>query len=267
MAAFTDLDDLAVVMTGGGAAAPENVWAYKSMYLQGNTVPLSTSTGTWKSWWNHTGNPGYGTLPGTVAAPTSSTNGAIPFTNASGGRTKYVVQAIPLGPSNSAFNTMLYDRLLHLGNLTMASASSQTVGGTLTRNTGGLGNEVWIEVETGTAGTKDCTITYTNQAGTGSKTSTMEIGNGATSPGTLYRMPLAAGDTGVRSVESVQLASTSGSGTFGVVIANPLLMFGPEGKSMIEPPWPVVEDNACLALASRFTSGSPIVWSIMLAER
>ena len=265
MAAFTDLDDLAVNMTGGSAGAPENLMAYKNMQYTGGV--LSSGSGIWKSWWAFDGIPGPGTIPGTVAAPTSATTGAIPFTNASGGREKFIAQAGGFGSVTVGLSTMVYDRLLHIGSLPYATTTAQTVGGTITRNTGGVGNEIWFECDTTIGGARDVTCTYTNQAGTGSRvTPTLEVGNGTTLPSILFRLPLQAGDTGVQSVEDVTI-TTGSTGTFAIVIARPLLMLGANGNPMTEPPWPKIDDDACLALASRCTTTGPFMVTLATVER
>lgn len=248
-------------MTGGGAAAPETLWVFKE-----STTNLG-STSVWKDLWKNRGIPGEGTIPGTVAAPTSSTAGAIPFTNAGGGRTKFAVQATAWAAETSGTALMLYDRLLHIGGLSNTSSASQTVGGTITRNTGGVGNEIWLVLEGSSSTPKDCTITYTNQAGTGSRSTTLEVFNLVNSADTLYRFPLQAGDYGVQSVQSMQFANTVGTNTSAIVIARPLMMLGSRGKPLIEPPWPVIDDNACLALAMRSVGQGPITACIATAER
>ena len=59
---------------------------------------------------------------------------------------------------------VLYDRLLHIGGLNATTTAAQTVGGSLSRYTGGAGNQIWVEIYT-QIGTTATTITanYTNQ--------------------------------------------------------------------------------------------------------
>lgn len=273
MAAFTDLDDLAVVMTGGGAGPIENLWAFTNRYNPPTGSLLTSGNNVLKSMWGMEGIPGPGSYPGTVTVPTSATDGAIPFTNASGGRQKFIVQAGTFPESSGVGSgSILYDRLLHLGGLSWTTTSVQTVGGTLTRNTGGEGNQIWIEVDTSTSCTAGRIInaTYTNQAGTGSRvTEDLELFNEVSSFGTIYRLPLQAGDTGVQSVQSVQMASAGASGTFAVVVAKPLLVIL-NSNQMFYPPWPRIEDDACLAIALSARAGSfslPMLFTICTAER
>ena len=133
----------------------------------------------------------------------------------------------------------LCDRLLSCGynhagtTALLASATAPTFGaaaaGTVTLpardalgGTNGVGVLAGLEM-TATASTSSATslvVTYTNSAGTGSKTGTCFDKLTSTNPpkGTFYRFPLAAGDLGVKSVQSYALQSTMGSGACSVVL-------------------------------------------------
>ena len=99
----------------------------------------------------------------------------------------------------------------------------------LTRHTGGDGVFIGIVVYA-TIGTTATTISvrYTNQAGTGSRVSTVTAfgATGFREVGRLIQIPLQAGDTGVRSVEGVTVTATTGTaGNFGVCLFKPLMGF------------------------------------------
>jgi hypothetical protein len=99
----------------------------------------------------------------------------------------------------------------------------------LTRHTGGDGVFIGIVIYTA-IGTTATTISvrYTNQAGTANRTSTVTSfgGTGFREAARLIQIPLAAGDTGVRSVEGVTLTATTGTaGNFGVCLFKPLMTF------------------------------------------
>ncbi len=69
------------------------------------------------------------------------------------------------------------------------------------------------------------TISYTNQDGTAGRTAT--LGFPATAViGTVCWFRLAAGDTGVRSIQSVTLGTSYVSGSVSLILARPLLSFG-----------------------------------------
>jgi hypothetical protein len=261
MAAITDLSDLINRQSGGNSGTPENLFFHKVPRTAGAAVTAPIA-GRGASIWIYDGMPAAGAVPTTAAIPTLATNGAIPFTAPTGGRDKHLI-SVSIAPTVPGVY-LLYDRLLHIGGLNATLTTSQTVQGSpaspaLTRNTGGAGNIAFYEIYTiiGTTSTT-LTMTYTNQEGTGSRTSTMNIGGTAFREVTrMQRIPLAAGDTGIQSVQSVQLTATTGTaGNFGITIAQPLALI-PVGAGGLMgwrdyttglPGIPVIDDNACLAL-------------------
>lgn len=120
---------------------------------------------------------------------------------------------------------MLLDRIWHNGGYTITSASAQNsttptwpardVAGA----TSGDGVLLALEVSAATgAATPTITISYTNQAGTASRTATNIIATVASSAaGATYFIGLQAGDTGVRSVQSLTLSVSWVSGTINLV--------------------------------------------------
>jgi hypothetical protein len=206
--------------------------------------------------------PAKGAVPTIGSIPDRTTQGAIPFTAAGGGRDKHLIGA-SIAPLTSGVY-LLYDRLFHEGGLSGTSTAAQTIQGStptpaLTRNTGGAGNIAFYEIYTiiGTTSTT-LTMTYTNQAGTGSKTSTINIGaTGFREVTRMQRIPLAAGDSGIQAIEQIQLTATTGTaGNFGITIAQPLawIPIGAGGTMGWRdyttglPGIPVIDPNACLAL-------------------
>jgi hypothetical protein len=206
--------------------------------------------------------PASGAVPTSGAIPDRTTTGALPFTAATGGRDLHLIgkTLTPL----VAGTFLLYDRLFHIGGLSGIATSAQTVQGSpaspaLTRNTGGAGNIAWYEIYTiiGSSGTT-LTMNYTNQAGTSGQTSTINIGATNFREVTrVQRIPLAAGDTGIRAINTVQNTATTGSvGNFGITIAQPLawLPVGAAGTAGWRdyttglPGIPVINPDACLAL-------------------
>jgi hypothetical protein len=169
MAAIADLSDYVNRATGGNSGTPENVFWYKQPYI---AATIDTwAAGLMYSMWKYDGFPGPGATPTTVAAPTSSTAGAMPFTDPGGGRQKWLMTSSMITVGPNAGGVFLYDRLLHIGSLDGTVTTAQTVGGSLTRHTGGAGNQIWIEIYTA-VGTTNRTITasYTNQSGTSGRT-------------------------------------------------------------------------------------------------
>jgi hypothetical protein len=125
---------------------------------------------------------------------------------------------------------MLVDLLNISGGLNGTLATVQTTNlptAALTRYTSGEGVQAALVIHS-VLGTTAVTVTcsYTNQAGTSGRTTTaFAIDSGSRQAGCLRAMPLQAGDTGIRSVESVTLSGTTGTaGNFGVVMFKPLAM-------------------------------------------
>lgn len=255
MAAITDLSDLINRSTGGASGTPENVFVYKVGRIAGVAAP-ATMLGKPHSLWLYDGFPGAGVAPGAVAVPTNATAGAAPFTNPSGGRQKWMTQ-IHMTPS-VACGIVLYDRLLHIGGLNATTITAQTVGGTITRHTGGEGNFAFVEIYS-TIGATATTLTmsYTNQAGVAGRTSpAITFGGTANREQTRALMiPLQAGDTGIQSIQSVTAGTTALAGNFGVTLGHPVanLQAGTSGQMAWRdfttglPGIPEVQADACLA--------------------
>jgi hypothetical protein len=261
MAAITDLSDLINRQSGGNSGTPNNLFYHKVPRVAGAaaTTPI---IGRGCSLWTYDGVPAGGAVPTVAAIPDRTTTGAIPFTAATGGRDLHLIGTSITPLIAGAY--LLYDRLFHIGGLSGTSTADQTVqGGTptpaLTRNTGGAGNMAWYEVYTliGATGTT-LTMTYTDQDGNSGQTSTINIGATNFREVTrAQRIPLAAGDTGIRAIEKVKLTATTGTlGDFGITIAQPLawIPVGAAGTAGWRdyttglPGIPVINPNACLAL-------------------
>jgi len=261
MAAITDLSDLVNRQSGGNNGSPENIFFHKVPRVAGvaATAPIA---GRGCSLWEYDGMPAKGLVPSSGAIPDRTTQGALPFAAPGGSRDKLSIGA-SIAPIVAGVY-LLYDRLFHIGGLSGISTAAQTVQGSpaspaLTRNTGGAGNMAFYEIYTiiGTTSTT-LTMTYTNQGGTGSRTSTMNIGATNFREVTrMQRIPLAAGDSGIQSIQSVQLTATTGTaGNFGITIAQPLawIPVGAAGTMGWRdyttglPGIPTINPDACLAL-------------------
>lgn len=149
------------------------------------------------------------------------------------GSGRLTIMGARLNPSGIGGQAIILVDMLNVsgglsGIVTTAQATNLPTAA-LTRFTSGEGVMaglcIWASIG-GTATT--VTINYTNQAGTPGQISTAtQIGgtNVANAPSRIIPIPLAAGDKGVRSVESVTLAGTTGTaGNFGVCLFKPLAM-------------------------------------------
>jgi hypothetical protein len=119
----------------------------------------------------------------------------------------------------------IIDRLSHQGGLGAVTTSTQTTNlptAALTRYTDGVGVMIGLTIYTAIGGTASTvTASYTNQAGVSGRTTAVQAigGSGNSTAGRMIFLPLAAGDTGVRSVQSVTLAASTGTaGNFGVTL-------------------------------------------------
>lgn len=279
MAAFSDLSEVINRMTGGNSGTPENLFIAIDNRID-NAAATTPVAGKWTSLWRYNkSRGGSGAVPSIPVAPDNTTRGGLMQADPSGGREKWLLGQACI--CNAAGAIFLYDRLLHDGGLSGALTTAQAVGGTLTRNTGGEGNQIWAEIYTA-IGTTATTITasYTNQAGISGRT-TKAVAFGGTNNREGERMlplPLQDGDTGVRSVESVTLAAnTLTAGNFGITIAKPIGIGIISGVALGYwrdyvaglPGLPKIDIDACLSLAffSNSTSAPQLMFAAGMAER
>jgi hypothetical protein len=183
-----------------------------------------------------------------------------------------------------AASMMVVDLLNVSGGLNATLTTPQTTNlptAALTRYTSGEGVMAGIVVYNiiGTTGTT-VTISYTNSAGTSGRTSTpTTFGAGFyRETGVLLPIPLQAGDTGVRSIESVTLAATTGSaGNFGVCMFKPLAMISLESATGAMPLDSVstgciigslaeIHPDACLTVSAVTVVNFSITGAVILAE-
>lgn len=176
------------------------------------------------STWGLGGNPGAGAFDTTLNGVTlaSAQNGQIPFSNPASGNS-YLARL--QGQAAQAGSLLLLDRIWHNGGFTITSTAAQNITSPTwpardaVGATNGDGVLCGMEISAATGiGTPTITMGYTNQAGTASRTATNIIATVASSAvGAFYPIGLQAGDTGVRSVQSITLSATWTSGTMNLV--------------------------------------------------
>lgn len=183
--------------------------------------------GNWSSLLKVTGLPGaftYSNISGTPgaggSAPTRADSAlSLGLANPTSSRKKYLLSA---GFSSSTIMqlALIHDLLVAADLFDTNSASSQGVNTTaLTRYTTGEGVMMTWEVTNGTIGAtpRNLTVTYTDQSGNGSSATPAQALTASAIDRRLQPtllgpfMQLAAGDYGVRSVESAQLSGTMGT--------------------------------------------------------
>jgi hypothetical protein len=204
----------------------------------------TTVANGWFTTFDLAGTPGAGTLAGTSTAagvkPDDSTAGT-PTVNAFSGSNAGAITALEF--SNTVTCRMcLADMLWKAGAYAFnASAVAVTSPDYSSRAPSGgtdfTGCQLWAECVTAFTGNPTITVTYTNQAGTGGRTSTTAFGFAPT-VGRMYPLNLQAGDTGVKSIQSVT-ATVATVGTFNLLVirrlksarirvANDTVEFGPD---------------------------------------
>jgi hypothetical protein len=187
---------------------------------------ISSATAQWQSMWTMAGVPSAGATPATGAGSTatSATAGALKFTDPSGANHKRLLAANLVCTARGL--AVLCDRLVHTSGLSGTVTTAQTVNTTALpsgRDANGAANgdgvEAWLECYTSLGGTgRNVSVSYTNSAGTAGQTGSA-IFPGSLGAGRMVPMALAAGDTGVRSVENLTLSGTTGTaGNFGVTL-------------------------------------------------
>jgi hypothetical protein len=174
-------------------------------------------------------------IPGAMAAPSPGAAGAA--------LTSYAGQIpIPAASNNTHLARfsgvssaqggilMLCDRLWHNSGLSVTTTTSQTVNSVTwpardsNGSTNGVGVYVGLEISAATgAGAATPTISYTDESGNSGATGSMQVAYAASSiTGTFYPFTLAAGDTGVRSVQSCTLGVSMTSGSISLVAYRPI---------------------------------------------
>lgn len=215
------------ITTGDGYIA-----AAKEKLLVAKTATATTVAAQWHTLLDRAGNPGAGSLAvGNTAnglVPTDATAGFPVISAFGGGNTGYLTG---LSYSNSvASRFALYDRLFHVGSISMTSLATTTLSsqpsflGRVPNGTG-AGCEIWLEFNTAVSATATTvTVTYTNEGGTTGRTTGSSGTLSGYITGRLFRMPLQAGDKGVQKIETVVVGGTvATTGTVNVIVARPLI--------------------------------------------
>jgi hypothetical protein len=209
----------------------------KGQVLQYQKNSFTTVAQQVYDYWLAAGTPGAGAfgtaLTGTI--PTSATAGALPYVDPAGGAFMHLMSM--WGLSTVALGSLyLYDRVAEYpfnGTVTSGTWGTQPA---LTRDAAGsspgAGVAMFVENVGATANTaQTLNITYTNSAGTASRTTgaqTLQVGaistNRVVNPTNAWWYPLQAGDSAVRSLQSYVLGASAISTTMNVVLARPLVI-------------------------------------------
>jgi hypothetical protein len=201
---------------------------YPREFIKGPTGTLVA--GRPHSLWYLPGIPGAGNVPasgigGEILTP--NVPGQLPFSNPVSGNS-YLgrLQAM----ATQAGTLQIADRIWQNSGIDVTSTAEQTFTGAARipnrdANGSNVGDGVYCGIEVSGAlgvGTPVITIKYINTSGQ-TKTAVNVVATVASSiQGTFYPVGLAAGDTGIQQLVSIQLSATMTSGTISAVLYRPL---------------------------------------------
>lgn len=216
-----------------------------------NSSAIISAAGVFFSTWQFPGFPGPGVTPPTGAGSTctrSGTAGAFPFAAAAGSNTLYLDHCSMVG--GTSLNLFVADRLVHTSGLSGTVTTAQTVNTVAlpSRASTGVGVQVALEPYTNLGGTSvTYTVSYTNTESVSGRTATATgVMNGI---GKMLILPLASGDLGVLSVQTVTLSATTGTaGNFGVTLFKPIAPF-PGGTGIAVAPASSTIDTSVMSFA------------------
>ncbi len=206
--------------------------AQPPVFFQKVASPVPVA-GRHQSLWGLGGFPGAGsfdtTLAGVALSSTSSlVSGQIPHYDPVSGNSHLARFQATAG---QACSLILADRLWHNGGFTITLTTAQALTSATfpardnNQSSNGQGVLLGLEVSAATgSGTPTITVSYTNQDGTSGRTGTgIYTATASSVAGTFIPISLQAGDTGVRSVQSLTLSASWISGTINLVAYRPLV--------------------------------------------
>lgn len=183
------------------------------------------AAGIWHSLFYRAGRPGAAAASADALAGAALTSyaGQIPFVNPASGNS-YLARLE--AAASRAGVLMLADRLWHNDSIVVTTTTGQTITSAAwparDRDGSTNGESVLVGLECSTATTNagnitNTTLTYTDQGGTGSNTGTLASWPANAVAGTFVPFDLAAGDTGIRSIQTLTLGTSYVSGTIHLV--------------------------------------------------
>jgi len=183
------------------------------------------AAGVYHSFFYTAGRPGAATVPspGLAGAALTSYAGQIPFQDPASGNT-YLARL--QASANIVGCLLLLDRLWHNSGIVVTTTTAQTINSVAwpARDRDGLsdGTGILVAIEVSTATTNasaitNTTMSYTNSAGTSGRTATIASFPATAVAGTFVPFLLAAGDIGVRSIQSITLGTSYAGGAIHLV--------------------------------------------------
>jgi hypothetical protein len=240
MSGFNSQDDMINAISNLGQS-------YRTDWQKSTFATTAHTAGLWYSLFRGGGNPGADTILGTgtnlaFQALTDATANATGIPH--GGNVGNYKVLLNAAAQTAAATTapcvlMLVDLLGFYPVTSVTTTGAQTLNNTVTlpRYTNGAGVQAFITPSTVMgAGTPSITLNYTNSANTAGRATpaTLPIGNTAAAVTSIVYsgtgsgkygpfVPQAAGDAGIRSVQSISLSATYTSGVLNLVLCKPLI--------------------------------------------
>lgn len=228
----------------------------QTRYYQ-KTFTAPKAVGAFQSGWTAAGNPAAGSAPpantaGTGYTCSSATTGAIPLTNAA---VQNWLARLSVGISQPG-TLVIADRLWHCLSTGFAAATyTVTTPGSLPARItdNGVGVEAWVEQNVAAgAASGTLTLNYLNADTGAAKAGVISAVVSAPVVGQMQPIPLAAGDTGIRSIVSFVNSATWTSGTFGITLLKRIIEIPIPGAGFgVSMDWaqlglPKIPNDACL---------------------
>jgi hypothetical protein len=219
-----------VAGVSSGLLPPTYIWKNSNTTSNAGTLEFITS-------WYNTGFPPAATAytGGLTGQAITTSNAAIPLPVPPAGQNSYLARVNRLGNgASNPVNLMLIDRMWENSGLDRTLTTAQTFSSAawpardINQSTNGEGVYIALEVSTSVSGGSTApgvTMSYTNSAGTAGKTGTVLTSRLNPPQGQFFPFMLAAGDTGVRSVQSVTFSVSWGTaGVLNLVAFRPLVV-------------------------------------------
>ena len=197
------------------------------IHKTGTTMVASTP----HSLWAGTGLPsagGYGSVgKANGRVLTSSSAGALAYSNPTAPNTLHLLKSEISLIAGSVGTLVIVDRIADVLIAHSEATGSITGCDATSRLPSGAGCQLWLEVQSAlSAASNTLTFGYTNQAGTAGRTtgSIVTVASAIVnrSPTAALWQPLQAGDTGIRSLDSVTLVSGTATGQIAAALVRPL---------------------------------------------
>ena len=283
MGGFTSQDDMINQISTSGKF-------YRADWNKTTFTTTAQTAGMWYSLFRGGGNPPADTILGTgtnlafqaLSDITANATGIRHGGDVGGFKHLLNAAAQTAASTTAPCVLMLVDLLGFYPITTVTTLGAQTLDNTVTlpRYTSGAGVQAFITPSTVMgAATPNISLGYTNSAGVGSRATpvTLPIGNSAAAVTQIVYsgtgsgkygpfMPLAAGDAGIRSVQSINLSVSYVSGVLNLVLCKPLCTLpittlGVTAERDLVNQFmsmPKVYDGACLALLMLAGAATPV---------